>query len=222
MSLSVKNLRLEYPDKLLFEDLSLELPNQVICGIEASVLGGTTSLLKGLAGLIDGVTGLIEINGKNIHSLTGQQRAGLVSISYEEAGLISFLNIYQNIVLPLEYHLPLDDAANFARVKTLCEMFELETALLFCFPHDLNDVQVRVVNLIRALIVSPALCLIDELDSGMHEEMIETAFRGLREFNSTHDTTMIIATSQDTLLVEMDCAYKIEARKLVEFPNEGS
>jgi ABC-type transporter Mla maintaining outer membrane lipid asymmetry ATPase subunit MlaF len=217
MALSVRNLRLEYPGNLLFEGLSLELPNQVMCGIEASVLGGTTSLLKGLAGLIDGITGVIEVNGRDIHSLTGQDQARLVSISYEEAGLISFLTIYQNIVLPLEYHLGKDDAANDARVKMFCEMFELETALLLRFPHDLNDVQIRVVNLIRALIVNPALCLIDELDSGMHEEMIDAAFRGLREFTENNQTTMIIATSQDALLEQMDCSYKIESRKLVEF-----
>ncbi|MBT5951273.1 MAG: hypothetical protein HOG90_09095 [Betaproteobacteria bacterium] len=214
MTVIVKNFRLAFPEKVLFDDLSLDLPDQVICGIESCVLGGTTSLLKGLAGLINGVTGQVVVSGMNIFALTEQERSQTVAIAYEEYGLLSFFNIFQNMVLPLEYHNRLDQVDIVNRLTMLCEMFEFDKQLLVCLPHELNDVQIRLVNLIRALIVSPALCLIDELDSGMHEEMIETAFRGLKEFKRTHDTTMIIATSQDTLLAQMDCAYKIEAHKL--------
>jgi len=216
MALIVKNFRLEFPGNLLFEDLCLELPKQVICGIEACVLGGTTSLLKGLAGLIEDVTGEVSINGVSTFGLSERDRSQHIAISYEAGGLISFFNVYQNIILPLDYHNRLDQDIS-ARVHALCEMFALDTQLLSSFPYDLNDVQIRIVNLIRALIVRPSLCLIDEFDGGMHEEMIELAFLGLKEFQKTHATTIIIATSQDVLLGEMDCAYKIEAHKLVEF-----
>ena len=91
-------------------------------------------------------------------------------------------------------------------------------ALLQMQPHELNDVQTRLVNLARALVMSPELLLIDELEGGMPDDMIDSTMRLLKGKARKENMTVLLTSSNEHVLREVDQVLKIQSNQLVESP----
>jgi phospholipid/cholesterol/gamma-HCH transport system ATP-binding protein len=87
-------------------------------------------------------------------------------------GLISNLRVWENIILPVQYHGiefagKLED--NVARLFGQCGM-EDENAvsdLLFKLPDQLSLYEKRLVGFVRAMLMSPELIIYDTLNEGL-------------------------------------------------------
>ncbi len=215
MSLSIKNLHIEYPGKLVFSDLSLTVEGKEIVAIETQVLDGGTSLLRGIGGFLNGVGGEVLLDGLNLLSCTPADRALRVGYVYEDHGLVSLYTVYRNIVLPLQFHTALHDAEIHQRLLSICEALNLDEGIFNQRPHEINDVQARLVNLARALIIRPKLLLIDELEGGMSEEYLHATITTLREEQAANPMAIIITTGNDFVMEQADRVFRIENNNLV-------
>jgi ABC-type branched-subunit amino acid transport system ATPase component len=83
-------------------------------------------------------------------------------------------------------------------------------------PHELNDVQTRLVNLARALVMSPELLLIDELEGGMPDDMIDSTMQLLKGKARKDNMTVLLTSSNEHVLREVDQVLKIKSNQLVE------
>lgn len=217
-ALILENLHIEYPETVLFDRLNVQFPAGSLIGIETDVLDGATSLLKGIGGMLNDIDGRSILNGCNILTMSATERAGKVGFVYEEQGLISLYDVFQNIALPLEFHTDLTFAQTSALIYTTIEALNMPSALLQMQPHELNDVQTRLVNLARALVVSPELLLIDELEGGMPDEMIDSTMKLLKNKARQHNMTVLLTSSNEHVLREVDQVLKIQSNQLVESP----
>ncbi|MGY8853477.1 MAG: ATP-binding cassette domain-containing protein [Pseudomonadales bacterium] len=217
-ALILENLHIEYPETVLFDRLNVQFPAGSLIGIETDVLDGATSLLKGIGGMLNDIDGRSILNGCNILTMSATERAGKVGFVYEEQGLISLYDVFQNIALPLEFHTDLTFAQTSALIHTTIEALNMPSALLQMQPHELNDVQTRLVNLARALVVSPELLLIDELEGGMPDEMIDSTMKLLKNKARQHNMTVLLTSSNEHVLREVDQVLKIQSNQLVESP----
>ncbi len=217
-ALILENLHIEYPETILFDRLNVQFPAGSLIGIETDVLDGATSLLKGIGGMLNDIDGRSILNGCNILTMSATERAGKVGFVYEEQGLISLYDVFQNIALPLEFHTDLTFAQTSALIHTTIEALNMPSALLQMQPHELNDVQTRLVNLARALVVSPELLLIDELEGGMPDEMIDSTMKLLKNKARQHNMTVLLTSSNEHVLREVDQVLKIQSNQLVESP----
>ena len=207
MPLLVKNLNIEYPGKVLFKDLQVEIEDQKIVAVRTEVLDGGTTLLKGLAGMLDGI---------DLLHMDPAQRALKVGYVYEQQGLVSLYDCFQNIALPLQFHTTTGNELVESRIFSLCEKFNVDRQILNEYPHALNDVQCRMINLLRALVIEPKLLLIDELEGGMSERVLGDTIDTLREEQKNNAMIVIITTADDLLLDQADYSYQIENNKLRE------
>ena len=217
-ALILENPHIEYPETVLFDRLNVQFPAGSLIGIETDVLDGATSLLKGIGGMLNDIDGRSILNGCNILTMSATERAGKVGFVYEEQGLISLYDVFQNIALPLEFHTDLTFAQTSALIHTTIEALNMPSALLQMQPHELNDVQTRLVNLARALVVSPELLLIDELEGGMPDEMIDSTMKLLKNKARQHNMTVLLTSSNEHVLREVDQVLKIQSNQLVESP----
>jgi NitT/TauT family transport system ATP-binding protein len=138
-------------------------PREFICVLGPSGSGKTT-LLRILAGLLPPTSGSVNFTGG------ATPRIGFV---FQQANLMPWRTVLQNILLPLEVeNLPADDARAKAR-----EMVELVGLQGFedSFPRDLSGGMAQRVALARALIHDPDILLLDEpfgsLDALTRERM---------------------------------------------------
>ncbi|MBT3427347.1 MAG: ATP-binding cassette domain-containing protein [Gammaproteobacteria bacterium] len=216
MPLLVKNLNIEYPGKVLFKDLQVEIEDQKIVAVRTEVLDGGTTLLKGLAGMLDGIDGEVRLDGIDLLHMDPAQRALKVGYVYEQQGLVSLYDCFQNIALPLQFHTTTGNELVESRIFSLCEKFNVDRQILNEYPHALNDVQCRMINLLRALVIEPKLLLIDELEGGMSERVLGDTIDTLREEQKNNAMIVIITTADDLLLDQADYSYQIENNKLRE------
>ena len=216
--LKVDHLTIEYPDQLMFSDVSFEVKDGEILAIISEVLDGGTSLLKSLAGMLTGIEGRITLDGIDVLGMQSRSRALAIGYAYEQQGLISLYNVFQNIALPLEFHTDLDAKQTQNRIVSILEELDIDPSLLRLQPHDLNDVQTRLINVARAMILEPKLLLIDELEGGMPEEMIDSVMQVLTARKKRTGQMFVMTTSDERILREADRVLKIEDRQLLEQP----
>ena len=216
--LKVDHLTIEYPDQLMFSDVSFEVNDGEILAIISEVLDGGTSLLKTLAGMLTGIEGRITLDDIDVLGMHPRSRALVIGYAYEQQGLISVYNVFQNIALPLEFHTNLDAKQTQDRIVSILQELDIDPSLLRLQPHDLNDVQTRLINLARAMILEPKLVLIDELEGGMPEEMIDSVMQILMARKQRTGQMFVMTTSDELILREADRVLKIEDRQLQEQP----
>lgn len=217
-ALVLENLHIEYPGVLLFDRLNAQFPAGSLIGIETDVLDGATSLLKGIGGMLNDIDGRSILNGHNILSMPASERTRKVGFVYENEGLISLYDVFQNIALPLEFHTDLSVAETQSLIFETIEALNVPRALLQMQPHKLNDVQTRLINLARALVMSPELLLIDELEGGMPDDMIDSTMDLLQHKARKDNMTVLLTSSNEHVLREVDQVLKIQMNQLVESP----
>ena len=215
-TLILENLHIEYPEVLLFDRLNLQFPAGSLIGIETDVLDGATSLLKGIGGMLSDIDGRSILNGHDILTMPASERARKVGFVYEDEGLISLYDVFQNIALPLEFHTDLTFAQTQSLIEATIEALNVPSTLVWMQPHELNDVQTRLVNLARALVMSPELLLIDELEGGMPDDMIDSTMQLLKGKARKDNMTVLLTSSNEHVLREVDQVLKIKSNQLVE------
>ncbi len=215
MPVAIRNLHIEYPGQLVFDSLDMDIADEEIVAVETQVLDGGTSLLRGIGGFLNDVGGEVDLNGVNLLTCSPAERAVRVGYVYEDHGLVSLYTVYQNIVLPLLFHTELSDDEIYQRVSEVCASLNLDEALFTVRPHQLNDVQTRLVNLARGLIINPELLLIDEPEGGMSEEYLHDTMVTLREKQQANPMAIIITTSDDFVMERADRVFRIENHNLM-------
>ncbi len=215
MSLVIEGLKIEYPGFTVFDNLNIRVEYNEIVAIFTQVLDGGTSLLRGIGGFLNGVEGHVRLEDIDLLNCEPAERASVAGYVYEERGLVSLYTVYQNITLPLQFHGDLPDNIIHARLHEICAALNLDESLMGYRPHELNDVQTRLVNLARALIIEPKLLLIDELEGGMSEEYLRDTMATLRQRQQQHPMAIIITTADDYVMDESDRVYRIANQNLI-------
>jgi ABC-type sulfate/molybdate transport systems ATPase subunit len=221
MKLCVNQLTIEYPGCLLFKDVSLEAEDHQMIAIETCSQDGGTSLLKAIAGMLDGVQGSVTVGDTDVLGRRDPELMHRIGFVYEAQGLVSLLNIADNITLPLrffarQFHQSLTPADVDARLLAICQRLQLDPSIMSLHPHRINDVQTRLANLARALIVGPDLLLIDELEGGMAEQQLCETLAAIRLFQQERPMPVLITALSSMVLNKADKIYRIQGRCLVQ------
>jgi phospholipid/cholesterol/gamma-HCH transport system ATP-binding protein len=166
----VRGLVNRFGTQTVHDGLDLDVLPHEIFGIVGGSGTGKTVLLRTILGLRVPEAGSVELNGKDLRSLTLPERSKLVQsygVTFQNGALISSLSVAQNIQLPMrEYH-P-------ASEKILDELAELNLALVGLaaedgakFPSQLSGGMVKRAALARALSLEPTLLFLDEPTAGL-------------------------------------------------------
>jgi NitT/TauT family transport system ATP-binding protein len=152
----------------VLEDISFRVQNrQFVCVLGPSGCGKSV-LLRVLSGLLTPSEGVIELDGKMLNA----PRRG-VGMVFQNANLMPWRNVLQNITLPLELKgIPLEHAR--ASAQDLVDLVGLQ-GFEKSLPRDLSGGMAQRVAIARALVHDPKLLLLDEpfgsLDALTRERM---------------------------------------------------
>jgi len=209
------NFSFSVSGKRLFDDVTLQLErNQIFC-IESANLDGGTSLLKCCSGIYQPSSGQILLEGISIGQLPHDKRFKRLSYCYELGGLISSFNIYNNIAFPLLFNGVFHKNEVKTKIYKMAELLRIDNLLVLEL-HQINDVQMRLLNLLRALCIQPKILLLDELQAGMSDNMIEHVIDVLKQQQQQHSFSVLMTTTGGDQTDFADRVLKIEGEKLVE------
>lgn len=123
---------------------------------------GKSTLLHMIGGLDVPTSGSVIVGGKNLAGLTKEQlaifRRRKIGFVFQSYNLVQDLNVYENIILPVELDGKRVDQEFVQEIMELLQLEERREAL----PSTLSGGQQQRVAIARALVSKPTLILADE------------------------------------------------------------
>lgn len=152
-------------ETLALSNINLEIQPGDFVSITGPSGCGKSTLLS-IIGLLDTPTdGTFDLSGHKASGLSKNERAALrnkeIGFIFQSFNLISDLNVYENVELPLTYRDDLSQDEVRKRVTQALEQVDMAHRLKH-FPSQLSGGQQQRVAIARALAGSPSLLLADE------------------------------------------------------------
>ena len=181
-----------------------------------SLAVGQGEFVSMLGGLDVPDFGEIIIRGKKIAKMNDEQlsifRRRNIGFVFQNYNLVPILNVYQNIVLPIELD---GNQVDKEYVEKIIRMLHLEEKLEN-LPNNLSGGQQQRVAIARALASKPAIILADEptgnLDSRTSLEVMEL----LRMTSTEFDQTLVMITHNPEIAQVADRMIRIEDGRIVK------
>ncbi len=176
---------------------------------------GKSTLLNMLGGLDVPTSGSVVIRGKEIAQMNDEQltifRRRNIGFVFQNYNLVPILNVYQNIVLPIE----LDGAAvDTAYVDKIIKMLHLESKLDH-LPNNLSGGQQQRVAIARALASKPAIILADEPTGNLDSHTSLEVMQLLKMTSTAFHQTLVMITHNPEIAQVADRMIRIEDGKIV-------
>ena len=177
---------------------------------------GKSTLLNMMGGLDVPTSGQVIVDGKELSTLNDEAltifRRRKIGFIFQNYNLVPVLNVYENIVLPVELD---GDKVDKKFMDEVVRMLALEDKLNN-MPNNLSGGQQQRVAIARALMSKPAIVLADEptgnLDSKTSAEVLGLIKRTSAEFRQT----VVMITHNDDIARLADRIVRIEDGKIVE------
>ncbi len=179
---------------------------------------GKTTLLN-LIGAIDEPTeGSLEIAGREVSSLSDNQRSELrnesIGFIFQSFNLVPVLSALENVMLPLQIK-----GASSAEAKTRA-LRRLEAVgladLVHNRPFKMSGGQQQRVAIARALVTDPSLVIADEPTANLDSKTAHMILDLMRDLNEQERTTFIFSTHDQRLLDRVKRLVGLEDGRIIE------
>jgi ABC-type sugar transport system ATPase subunit len=196
--LQLKNLAVQYGSDLVVSNFSLDVHDGEMVALLGPSGAGKTTVLKAVAGLIQPREGEVIIDGQPVNDLPPEKRNAVMV--FQKSLLFPFMNVEQNIAFGLRMQ-GFQDQESRNKIREIMKLTELD-GLDKRKVHELSGGQQQRVSLARALVLKPAILLLDEplssLDANLRQQMREL----IQDIQSeTRITTLFVTHDQAEALM---------------------
>ena len=201
--------------------VSLDIEEGTFVSIIGSSGSGKSTLLNLLGGLDRPTSGEVIVDGKSIFEMRDEEltifRRRKIGFVFQNYNLMPILNVYENIVLPIELDGAKIDEAYVERIIDMLKLSEKRYAM----PNQLSGGQQQRVAIARALAAKPSIILADEptgnLDSKTSMDVIALLKLTSKEFAQT----IVMITHNEEIATIADRMIRIEDGKIVSSETKG-
>lgn len=171
---------------------------------------GKSALLHMLGGLDRPTTGKVMVDGKDIFSLSEERltifRRRKIGFVFQSYNLVPVLNLYENIVLPLEL-----DGKKIDReyIDQIAETLGLKDRLE-ALPNQLSGGQQQRVAIARALAGTPSIILADEPTGNLDSKTSQDVLSLLKVTSEKFGQTIVMITHNEEIAQMADRIIHIE------------
>ena len=197
-------------------DVSLKVEKGEFVTIVGTSGSGKSTLLHMLGGLDRPTGGEVIIDQKDISKLSDEEltifRRRKIGFIFQAFNLVPVLNVYENIVLPIEL-----DGAKIDRdfveeiINTLGLSGKKES-----LPNQLSGGQQQRVAIARALAFRPAIILADEPTGNLDSKTGQDVLSLLKVSAEKFSQTIVMITHNDEIAQLADRIIRIEDGRIVE------
>lgn len=218
--LETKNLKKYYGQEPNITKALDGIDVKVERGEFVSIIGtsgsGKSTLLNMLGGLDIPSSGSVKIRGKEIGKMNDEQltvfRRRNIGFVFQNYNLVPILNVYQNIVLPIELN---GSTVDKTYVEEIIHLLHLEEKL-DNLPNNLSGGQQQRVAIARALASKPAIILADEPTGNLDSKTSLEVMQLLKMTSTEFGQTLVMITHNPELAQIADRMIHIEDGKIVE------
>ena len=153
----------------VLDGINLSIQRGEITAIIGKSGSGKSVLLKHIIGLLEPDGGTIRFDGKNRSEMSPAEKKALkqkFSYVFQDTALFDFLNVIENVSLPLAERKGIPKAEIQRRVRDKLQQLDLHDVDLK-YPAQLSGGMKKRVALARALVTDPEIVLFDEPTTGL-------------------------------------------------------
>lgn len=177
---------------------------------------GKSTLLNMIGGLDVPTSGKVIVDGRDLSTLKDEQltifRRRKMGFIFQNYNLVPVLNVYENIVLPVELD---GDQVDNNYMQEVVRMLGLEDRLNN-MPNNLSGGQQQRVAIARALVSKPAIVLADEPTATSTAGRVMMILGLLKVSSQKFHQTLVMITHNNEIAQLADRIIRIEDGKISE------
>ena len=197
------------------DNVSVSIDDGEFVSIIGTSGSGKSTLLNMLGGLDRPTSGEVYVKNKKLSDMNDEEltifRRRNIGFIFQNYNLVPVLNVYENIVLPIELDGTKVDKNYIQTIRKTLGLNEKVNAM----PNQLSGGQQQRVAIARALAAKPAIILADEptgnLDSKTGMDVISLLKVTSREFQQT----IVMITHNEEIAIMANRMIRIEDGKVV-------
>jgi putative ABC transport system ATP-binding protein len=204
-----RTYHLKNQDVKALDGISLEIPDGSLTAITGHSGCGKTTLLNIIAGYDRPDSGLYLYDGRLVNDYDEQQMTDFyrheVSMIFQEFHLLPYLNVYENIRLPLHYQ---KRRMNNKEIDAVLGQVGLRGYGRF-YPHQLSGGQKQRAALARTLVSEVRVVLADEPTGALDRENTDNIvklLKGMKEYGMT----VVLVTHDEDIAMMADRIITLE------------
>ena len=191
-------------------DVSLDIEEGKFVSIIGSSGSGKSTLLKLLGGLDRPTSGDVILDGKAIFEMDDEAltifRRRKIGFVFQNYNLVPILNVYENIVLPIELDGTKIDTAYVDKIMDVLGLSEKK----FSMPNQLSGGQQQRVAIARALAAKPSIILADEPTGNLDSKTSMDVIALLKLTGKEFAQTIVMITHNEEIATMADQMIRIE------------
>ena len=196
------------------DGVSLEIGVGEFVSVVGTSGSGKSTLLHMMGGLDSPTSGKVIINGKDISEKSAEQltvfRRRHIGFVFQNYNLVPVLNVYENIVLPVQLDGKRVDEKLLAEIV---EMLGIKDKLEN-LPNNLSGGQQQRVSIARALLTKPEIILADEPTGNLDSKTSQDVLSLLKVTSMKFHQTVVMITHNDEIAQLADRIIRIEDGKI--------
>ena len=177
---------------------------------------GKSTLLNMMGGLDIPTSGSVKVKGKELARLNDEQltlfRRRNIGFIFQNYNLVPVLNVYENIVLPVELD---GDTVDRKFMDEVVHLLALEDKLNH-IPNNLSGGQQQRVAIARALVSKPAIVLADEPTGNLDSRTSSDVLGLLKVTSNKFHQTLVMITHNNEIAQLADRIIRIEDGRIFE------
>ena len=177
---------------------------------------GKSTLLNMMGGLDVPTFGSVKVKGNELARLNDEQltlfRRRNIGFIFQNYNLVPVLNVYENIVLPVELD---GDTVDRKFMDEVMHLLTLEDKLNH-MPNNLSGGQQQRVAIARALVSKPAIVLADEPTGNLDSRTSNDVLGLLKTTSSKFQQTLVMITHNNEIAQLADRIIRIEDGRIFE------
>lgn len=191
-------------------DVSLDIEEGKFVSIIGSSGSGKSTLQNLLGGLDRPTSGDVILDGKAIFEMDDEAltifRRRKIGFVFQNYNLVPILNVYENIVLPIELDGTKIDTAYVDKIMDVLGLSEKK----FSMPNQLSGGQQQRVAIARALAAKPSIILADEPTGNLDSKTSMDVIALLKLTGKEFAQTIVMITHNEEIATMADQMIRIE------------
>ncbi|MEZ8989163.1 phospholipid ABC transporter ATP-binding protein MlaF [Vibrio breoganii] len=214
----LNNVTFSRGNRVIFDDISLSIPEGKITAIMGPSGIGKTTLLKLIGGQIQPDSGDIWFEDRNIPALSRgllYQTRKKMSMLFQSGALFTDLTVFDNVAFPIREHTTLPESLIHTIVLLKLEAVGLRGAADL-MPSELSGGMTRRVALARAIALDPEVVMYDEPFVGQDPITMGVLVELIQKLNQALGITSIVVSHDVPEVMSIaDYVYLMADKKII-------
>ena len=196
------------------DGISLSVSAGEFVAIVGTSGSGKSTLLNMIGGLDVPTSGRVIVDGRDLSKMNEEQltifRRRKIGFIFQNYNLVPVLNVYENIVLPVELDVGRPDQKFMDQILEMLALTDKKNSM----PGQLSGGQQQRVAIARALLSKPAIILADEPTGNLDSRTSSDVLCLLKATSQKFHQTLVMITHNDAIAQMADRIIRIEDGRL--------